>query len=74
MPRHERIMRDPAIMIGKPVIRGTRITVEHLLRQLGGGLSPDQIIAELSHLTLEDVHAAQAFAAAYLAAEGITDE
>jgi uncharacterized protein (DUF433 family) len=58
-------------MVGKPVIRGTRITVEHILRLLGGGLTPEQIIAEHTHLTLEDVRAAQAFAADYLADEEI---
>jgi uncharacterized protein (DUF433 family) len=69
MTRHERIVRDPQIMVGKPVIRGTRITVEHVLRKLGAGLTPEQIIAEHSHLTLEDIRAAQAFAADYLADE-----
>lgn len=69
MTRHERIVRDPRIMVGKPVIRGTRITVEHVLRKLGTGLTAEQIIAEHSHLTLEDIRAAQAFAADYLADE-----
>ena len=68
---HERIVTDPAIMYGKPVIRGTRITVEHILRQLAAGLSPDTIIKEHPRLTLEDVRAAQAFAADYLAEEDV---
>jgi uncharacterized protein (DUF433 family) len=68
---HERIVTDPAIMYGKPVIRGTRITVEHILRQLAAGLSADAIIAEHPRLTPEDVRAAQAFAADYLAEEDI---
>jgi uncharacterized protein (DUF433 family) len=69
MTRHERIVRDPRIMVGKPVIRGTRITVEHILRKLGAGLTPEQIIAEHTHLTVEDIRAAQAFAADYLGEE-----
>jgi len=74
MTRHERIVRDPRIMVGKPVIRGTRITVEHVLRKLGAGLTPEQIIAEHSHLTLEDIRAAQAFAADYLVDEQVIYE
>lgn len=43
--RHERIVSDPDIMAGKPVIRGTRITVELLLDKLGRGLSVDELLA-----------------------------
>jgi uncharacterized protein (DUF433 family) len=64
--QHERIIRDPQVMLGKPVIRGTRITVEHVLRELGGGLTPEQIVAGHPHLTLEDIRAAQAYAADYI--------
>jgi len=60
MKQHDRIVRDPKVMLGKPVIRDTRITVEHILRELGGGLPPEQIIAGHPHLTLEDIRAAQA--------------
>lgn len=74
MPRHERIVRDPRIMVGKPVIRGTRITVEHILRQLGGGMTPEEIIAGHTHLTLDDICAAQAYAADYLADEQVIYE
>jgi uncharacterized protein (DUF433 family) len=58
-------------MVGKPVIRGTRITVELILRNLGAGLSPEQIVADHPRLTLDDIRAAQAFAADYLADEDI---
>ena len=68
---HERIEINPEIMVGKPVIRGTRITVELILRELGAGLSPEQIIADHPRLTLDDIRAAQAFAADYLADEDI---
>jgi len=64
--KHERINIDPAVMMGKPVIKGTRITVEHLLRELGGGLTEGEIISAHPHITNEDIRAAQAFAADYL--------
>ncbi|MFO1048593.1 MAG: DUF433 domain-containing protein [Geminicoccaceae bacterium] len=44
-PPGERIVSDPDIMAGKPVIRGTRITVELLLDKLGRGLSVDELLA-----------------------------
>jgi uncharacterized protein (DUF433 family) len=50
-------------MLGKPVIRGTRITVELILRKLGGGLTPTEILADYPRLTEDDIHAAQAYAA-----------
>jgi len=68
---HERIESNPDVMVGKPVISGTRITVELILRNLGAGLSPEQIIADYPQLTLDDIRAAQAFAADYLADEDI---
>lgn len=60
---------NPEIMGGKPVIRGTRILVELVLRKLGAGLTPDAIVSDHPHLTLEDIRAAQAFTADYLADE-----
>ncbi len=58
-------------MDGKPVIRGTRIPVDMLLRKLGAGMSPEAILGDHPRLTLDDIHAAQAFAADYLADEDI---
>ena len=68
---HERIEVNPEIMGGKPVIRGTRIPVELVLRKLGAGMSADAILADHPRLTLDDIRAAQAFAADYLANEEI---
>lgn len=68
---HPRIKRDPKVMMGKPVIAGTRITVEHILRCLAAGDSIGHIVDNYPHLTIEDIRAAQAFAADYLAHEGI---
>ena len=68
---HKRIEMNPEIMGGKPVIRGTRIPVEAILRKLGAGLTADVIIADHPRLTIEDIQAAQAFAADYLADENL---
>ena len=68
---HERIEINPEVMGGKPVIRGTRIPVETVLRKLGTGMTPEEIISDHPRLTLEDVRAAQAFAADYLADEDL---
>jgi uncharacterized protein (DUF433 family) len=68
---HDRIEINPTIMFGKPVIRGTRITVEHILRKLAGGMMIDEILADHPHLTPDDIYAAAAFAADYLAQEEI---
>jgi uncharacterized protein (DUF433 family) len=68
---HDRIGIDPEIMGGKPVIRGTRIPVELLLRKLGGGMTFDAILADHPRLTREDILAAQAFAADYMADEDL---
>lgn len=68
---HERIAIDLSVMRGKPVIRGTRIPVELVLRKLGAGMAADEIIADHARLTLDDIRAAQAFAADYLADEDV---
>jgi len=68
---HERIELNPEIMGGKPVIRGTRVPVEVILRKLGAGMTLEAIIADHPRLTAEDVRAAQAFAADYLADEDV---
>ena len=60
---YERIEINPDIMYGKPVIRGTRIPVELVLRKLGAGITPEAILADHPRVTLDDVLAAQAFAA-----------
>ena len=53
-----RIETNPAVMMGKPVIAGTRITVESILEKLGAGESTEQIIASHPRLTKEAVLAA----------------
>ena len=63
---HERISIDPKVMAGKPVIRGTRVPAEKVLRELGNGLSYDDILREYPRLTVADIRAVQAFAADYM--------
>lgn len=74
MPRHERIEINPKIMFGKPVIKNTRITVEQILRKLSAGMTKEEIIRDHPRLTTEDIRAAEAFAADYLADEEIAFE
>ena len=71
--QYERIEINPDIMYGKPVIRGTRVPVELVLRKLGAGIPPEAILTDHPRLTLEDIRAAQAFAADYLADEEIVN-
>ena len=61
MGRCHRIDINPNIMFGKPVIKNTRITVEHILRKLASKLSVDDIIKDHPHLKPEDIYAAQNF-------------
>lgn len=56
-------------MLGKPVFKGTRLTVEHVLRELGTGMSPDELLDNDPNLTLEHIQAAQQYAADLLAME-----
>jgi len=71
MEKHKRIDMDPKVMFGKPVIKNTRITVEHVLRKLSGGMTIGEIIADHPHIKREDIFAVQEFAADYLADEEI---
>jgi uncharacterized protein (DUF433 family) len=58
----ERITLDPKVMVGKPVIRGTRLTVEYIVGLLAHGSTPEQIIQEYKGLTPEDIQACLMFA------------
>lgn len=63
------IKSDPSVMMGKPVIAGTRITVELILEKLAAGETVDQILEAHPRLTEEAIRAALAFAAEALRAD-----
>jgi len=60
---------DPRVMLGKPVIRGTRVTVELVLRKLSEGATEADLLDAYPHLMTERIHAALAYAAGSLAHE-----
>ena len=62
---------NPKVMMGKPVIKGTRITVELLLEKLSSGETEDDILLSHPHITKENIKAALAFAAQSLKGENI---
>lgn len=68
---HPRISSDPTVLGGKPCIRGTRITVELILRKLGAGRSFAELVQGYPQLTEDDLRAALAFAADYLQHESV---
>lgn len=63
------IASDPNVMMGKPVVTGTRITVELILEKLAAGETPEQLIDSHPRLTREGIQAALAFAAKALKAD-----
>ncbi len=67
----QRLSMDPNVMVGKPVIGGTRIPVELVVRMLAQGVSESAILKEYPHLQPEDIRAALAYAAAVLAHEDV---
>lgn len=62
MDWREHIVVDPKVLVGKPVIKGTRISVELLLDRFADGWGYDDILGAYPHLTREQVQAAVAFA------------
>lgn len=65
----ERIISDPNIMLGKPVIKGTRITVELILKKLAEGMTYDELLKAYPHLKKEDIMAAISYSADVIAQE-----
>ncbi|MCF8334630.1 MAG: DUF433 domain-containing protein [Bacteroidales bacterium] len=67
------IERNPDVMLGKPVIKGTRITVELIMRKLAEGYSIDGILSNYPHLTKDQIYAALEFAAEVIANEEVLE-
>jgi uncharacterized protein (DUF433 family) len=63
MVYEQRIVADPEVLLGKPCIKGTRITVELIVRKLSEGESIDSLLAAYPHLTKDDVLAALSYCA-----------
>ena len=62
-PLLDRIVVDPRVMVGKPTVRGTRLTVEYILNLLAHGATESEILAEYDGLTRIDLQACLLFAA-----------
>ena len=67
----DRIVSDQKIMLGKPVIKGTRITVELILKKLAEGMTIDELIRAYPHLKREDILAALSYSADVISREEI---
>jgi len=57
-----KIVSDPNILLGKPVIAGTRISVELILDRIASGMTEKEILADYPHITCEQIHAAVTYA------------
>lgn len=69
MTYKKHIERNPEVMLGKPVIKGTRITVELIMRKMAGGYSVQDILKSYPHLSKDQVYAGFEFAADMIANE-----
>jgi uncharacterized protein (DUF433 family) len=71
MDWRDRIDVDPRVLVGKPVIKGTRIAVEFVVDLLARGWTTEQILREYDHLTAEDIRACLAYASEVLRSERV---
>lgn len=67
----DRIIVDPNILVGKPIVQGTRISVEFVIDLLGRGWTVDDVLKEYDHLTPADVQACLAYASEILKSERV---
>jgi uncharacterized protein (DUF433 family) len=66
----KRIETNPQVMLGKPVIRGTRLTVEIILEKLSSGMTPEEIQMEYPFIQADDIRAALLYASEFLSLTG----
>jgi uncharacterized protein (DUF433 family) len=71
MTWQDRITIDPDVLVGKPIIKGTRISVEFVMDALGRGWTPADVLREYDHLTPEDIQACLAYASEVLKSEKV---
>ncbi|MGH7895797.1 MAG: DUF433 domain-containing protein [Candidatus Binatia bacterium] len=67
----DHIAIDPDVLVGKPVVKGTRIAVEMVVDLLGRGYTVEQVLQQYDHLTRDDVQACLAYAAEVLQSEKV---
>ena len=69
----DRITVNPDVMVGKPTIRGLRITVEQVLKALAGGVDVEDLLEDYPELEIEDIHAVLLYAAEVISEEQVFD-
>jgi uncharacterized protein (DUF433 family) len=67
----KRITVDPAVMVGKPTIRGLRITAEQILKALAGGVTVDELLEDYPELEREDIQAVLLYASERISEEQV---
>jgi uncharacterized protein (DUF433 family) len=67
----DRITIDPDVLVGKPIVKGTRISVEFVIDLLGRGWTTADVLREYDHLNREDVQACLAYASDVLKSEKV---
>ena len=71
MTGNDRITVDPDVLVGKPVIKGTRIAVEFVIELMARGWTTEQILTEYDHLTTEDIRPCLMYASDVLKSERV---
>ena len=71
MPWQERITADPAVLVGKPVIKGTRLAVEFVVGLLARGWSEDELLRNYPGITRDDIQACLQYAQSILESERV---
>ena len=71
MDWRQRIVIDPRVLVGKPIIKGTRISVELVIDLLSRGYTQEQVLQQYDHLTADDVQACLAYAGDLLKSERV---
>ena len=71
MKWQDRIEINPGVLVGKPVVKGTRMAVEIIIDLLGHGWSVDRILTEYDHITAEDIQACLLYAGEVLKSERV---
>ncbi len=71
MEYRDRLSADPNVMLGKPVIKGTRVTVELILERLGDGMSIDEILSATPGISKDDILACLSYSSHVISKESL---